>query len=98
MKSQHGKCEFCLLKLQINLAVTAIVCPVIHPQWLSQASQIGNDLELGAVGCQFKSYLTAGCCCILVMVPSSCGVAWDAVPGKLQHKPAFKPQPEQDVP
>ena len=98
MKSQHGKCEFCLLKLQINLAVTAIECPVIHPQWLSQASQIGNDLELGAVGCQFKSYLTAGCCCILVMVPSRCGVAWDAVPGKLQHKPAFKPQPEQDVP
>ena len=28
---------------------------------------VGKDKELDAVGCQFKTYLTSGCVCMLVM-------------------------------
>ena len=44
--------------------------------WMS--SQVGKDIELDAVDCEFEPYLTAKCVCILVapigmLFPDYCG-------------------------
>ena len=57
---------------------------------------VGKDIELDAVGCQFKPYLTAGC---VAWWWCPCGVTWHTVPEqswllKLLQTPSFK-IPEQ---
>ena len=42
------------------------------------SSQVGKDIELDAVDCEFEPYLTAKCVCILVapigmLFPDYCG-------------------------
>ena len=82
------------LLIVIDDCIPALVWPNTGRPKMSTSDLLQREAEYLQQPAQFKSYLTAGCVSILMMVP--CGVAWDAVPGKLQHKSAFKPP--QDIP
>ena len=39
-------------------------------------SQVGKEIKLDTIGCQFESYLTAGCIYMLAVLLCPCGLAW----------------------